>query len=219
MHPKQRFPILAMSTMLFAAGVLHAAEDSQATATVTKPYNCPHAELPIAAVREGMSGDVTLQYQANAQGRVADVRIVKSSGFRELDKAAIIALSRCKLPEIQAGAELPPPATAEYKFGQQTRVTSLSKPVLIAGSCAPSERFITYVASTYDRVEEPGVAIRFKVSADGVASTAASYEHDAALAAEAVRFIATCRFNPATQNGVAVAGSSDGFIRMKPVAQ
>jgi TonB family protein len=125
-----------------------------------------------------MSGVVKLEYQGNAQGRVADSRIVKSSGYRELDKAAIAALSRCTLPVPADGAGSPPAATIEYKFGAQTGVASASKPVLIAGSCAPSE-------------------------------------HDPALAAEAVRYIATCRFNPATQNGVAVAGSSAGFIRMK----
>jgi TonB family protein len=213
MHAKTVFLILNMSTMVLAASVLHAADESQTVAN--KPYDCPAPVLPIAAIRKAMSGVVKLEYQGNAQGRVADSRIVKSSGYRELDKAAIAALSRCKLPVPADGAGLPPPATIEVNFGAQTRVASASKPVLIAGSCAPSERFTSYVASTYDRVEEPGVAIRFGVSLEGVPSTPASYEHDPALAAEAIRFIATCRFNPATQNGVAVAGSSDGFIRMK----
>ena len=216
MHAKHRLLILATSTLVLAAGALHAAEESQAAA---RPYDCPAPVLPIAAIRQNMSGDVTLHYQGDAQGRFADIRIRKSSGFRELDKSAITALARCKLPVPLEGASLPRPGTIEFKFGAQTRVTSASKPLLIAGSCAPSERFTTYVASTYDRVEQPGVAIRFGVSADGVPSTPASYEHDKALAAEAIAFIATCRFNPAMQNGVAVAGSSDGFIRMKPAQE
>ena len=217
MHAKRLFFTLKLLMMALSAGALHAAEASQAAAA--KPYDCPPPVMPVAAIREDMFGDVTLEYQGNPEGRFADIRVLKSSGFKALDKAAVIALSRCKLPVPAAGAELPPPGTTEYKFARQTRVTSSSKPVLIADSCAPSGRFTTYVASTYDRVEAPGVAIRFGVSADGVPSSPASYEHDKGLAAEAIQFIATCRFKPATQNGVAVAGSSDGFIGMKAAGQ
>lgn len=217
MRAKSHILTLPLFAMALSAGALHATEANQAAAA--KPYDCPPPVLPIAATREDMFGDVTLEYQGNSQGRFADIRILKSSGFKTLDKAAVIALSRCKLPVRAAGADLPPPGTTEYKFARQTRVTSSSKPVLIADSCAPSERFTTFVASTYDRVEAPGVAIRFVVSADGVPSSPASYEHDKGLAAEAIQFIATCRFKPATQNGDAVTGSSDGFLRMKASAQ
>jgi TonB family protein len=212
MHAKRLFLTLNLLLMALSAGALHAAEASQAAAA--KPYDCPAPILPIAAVREDMSGDVTLQYQGNAQGRIADAKIIKSSGFKELDKAAIIALSRCKLP-VPASGEVPPPGTMEYKFGRQVRVDSASAPVLIPDSCAASERFTTYVASTYDRIEAPGVSIRFGVTEDGAVVTSASYEHDKALAAEAIKFIQTCRFKPATRNGAVVRGSSDGFIQMK----
>lgn len=218
MRAKRLFLTLNLLLMALSAGALHAAEANQATAA--KPYDCPAPVLPIAAIREDMFGDVTLQYQGNTDGRFTDIKIIKSSGFKALDKAAIIALSRCKLPVSATPGEAPPPGTTEYKFERQVRVTSSSKPVLIAGSCAPSDRFTTYVASTYDRVEAPGVSIRFGVTADGVPKVAASYEHDKALAAEAIQFIATCRFKPATQNGAAVAGNSDGFVHMKaPAAQ
>jgi len=90
--------------------------------------------------------------------------------------------------------------------------------VLIAGSCAPSERFATYVASTYDRIEAPGASIRFGVTEAGVPVAAASYEHDKVLAADAIKFIESCRFTPAMVNGAAARGSSDGFIRLKAAA-
>ena len=208
MHAKRLFLTLNLLTTALSAGALHAAE----------LYGCPAPVLPIAASRGDMFGDVTLEYKGNAQGAIADIRIVTSSGFKPLDKAAVVALSRCKLPAPADGAEMPP-ATTVYKFERQKRVAAASKPMLIADSCAPSERFATYVAATYDRVEAPGVAIRFGVSADGVPSTPASYEHDKVLAAEAIAFIATCRFKPAMQDGAAVAGSSDGFIRVKATAQ
>lgn len=133
MHAKRLFLTLNLLLMALSAGALHAAEVSQAAA---KPYDCPAPILPVAAVREDMSGDVTLQYQASAQGKFADIKIVKSSGFRELDKAALIALSRCKLP-VSAAGELPPPGTMEFKFGRQVRVDSApAAPVLAPESKA-----------------------------------------------------------------------------------
>ena len=209
MYAKRLLLTIKLLLMALSAGALHAAE----------LYSCPAPLLPPAAVRADMFGEVTLEYQGNAQGAIAEIRIVTSSGFRPLDKAAIVALSRCRLRVPADGAAPAPPATTTYKFERKKHLAASSKPMLIEGSCAQSGRFSTYVASTYDRVEAPGVAIRFGVSADGVPSSPASYEHDQALATEAIGFIATCRFKPALQDGVAVAGSSDGFLHVKSTAQ
>lgn len=115
MDNKKLFLTMNLLMMLLSAGALHAAESDG------KPYDCPMPILPIEAVRNNLFGDVTLQYQANAQGRFTDIKILKSSGHRALDKAAIISLSKCKLPMPQAGAT-PPPGTMDFKFGQQVRV-------------------------------------------------------------------------------------------------
>ncbi|MDB5907139.1 MAG: uncharacterized protein JWP34_1253 [Massilia sp.] len=109
--------------MALSAGMLHAAESTPAGAS--KLTECPMPVLPISAVKQEMFGDVTLWYQGNAQGRVADTRIVKTSGFRELDKAAIISLSRCRLP-IPSEGEALPSGTTEYKFGRPTRIDNAS---------------------------------------------------------------------------------------------
>jgi TonB family protein len=212
MQAKTLFLTMNLLMTMLSAGALHAADEK------TKPYDCPAPVLPIAAVRENLSGDVTLQYQGNAEGRFADIRILKSSGAKALDKAAVMALARCKLP-VPAAGETPPPGTIDYKFGPQVRVVSASAPALVSGSCAASERFTTYVASTYNRVEAPGVAIRFGVDPAGDPTWAASYERDRMLADEAVKFIKSCRFTPGMLNGAAVTSSSDGFIRMKAAAQ
>jgi TonB family protein len=115
MNNKKLFVTMNLLMMLLSAGALHAAESDG------KPYDCPVPVLPIEAVRDNLSGDVTLQYQANAQGRFADIKIVKSSGHKALDRAAVISLSKCKLPMSAAGAT-PAPGTMDYKFGQQVRV-------------------------------------------------------------------------------------------------
>lgn len=119
MHAKSVFLTMNLLLMTLSAGALHAADATQAA--LAKPYDCPAPVLPIAAVKENLSGDVTLQYQSNAEGRFTDIRIIKSSGARALDKAALMALARCKLPVPSAG-EMPPPGTMEFKFGPQVRV-------------------------------------------------------------------------------------------------
>lgn len=118
MSAKRMVSMLNGVLMALSAGMLHAAETTPAGSNLTE---CPMPALPIKAVKEEMFGDVTLWYQGNAKGRVADVKIIKSSGFKELDKAAVISLSRCKLP-IPAEGEALPSGTTEVKFGRPTRI-------------------------------------------------------------------------------------------------
>jgi protein TonB len=125
MHTKSLFVTMNLLMMVSSAGALHAADVSQAEAA--KPYACPAPILPFAVVRENQSGEVTLQYQSTADGRFASIRIVKSSGFKELDKTAIKTLSRCKLP-IAADGETPPPGTMDFKFGPSVRVEATLQP-------------------------------------------------------------------------------------------
>ena len=57
---------------------------------------CAKPEWPKASLRNEEAGTVTLQFLISADGRVGGSKIVKSSGFRELDKAAVTGISKCK---------------------------------------------------------------------------------------------------------------------------
>jgi protein TonB len=57
--------------------------------------NCARPDYPARAAREGVSGTVSLALLIGADGRVADSKIEHSSGSRDLDKAAVAALSMC----------------------------------------------------------------------------------------------------------------------------
>jgi protein TonB len=57
--------------------------------------NCARPDYPARAAREGASGTVNLALLIGADGRVADTKIERSSGSRDLDKAAVAALSMC----------------------------------------------------------------------------------------------------------------------------
>jgi len=56
---------------------------------------CAKPEWPKSSLRNEETGTVTLSFLIGVDGRVADSKIVKSSGFRELDKAAVAGISKC----------------------------------------------------------------------------------------------------------------------------
>jgi protein TonB len=57
---------------------------------------CAKPDWPKASLRNEETGTVTLSFLIGTDGRVADSKIVKSSGFRDLDKAAIVGISKCR---------------------------------------------------------------------------------------------------------------------------
>jgi protein TonB len=66
------------------------------TAAVVDAQACSKPDYPKNALRNGDTGTVMLAFLIGTDGKVADARIEKSSGFRELDRAAQAGLSLCK---------------------------------------------------------------------------------------------------------------------------
>lgn len=58
--------------------------------------DCVRPDYPPRAAREGLTGTVTLALLVGVDGRVTDSKIENTSGSKELDKAAVSALSMCK---------------------------------------------------------------------------------------------------------------------------
>jgi len=86
--------LLSASTAAFA-GEVPASLDSK---------NCK-AEYPKASLINEEQGDVSMSFLVGADGKVVDSKIDKSSGFKNLDKAAVKALSACKFkPGTKDGA-------------------------------------------------------------------------------------------------------------------
>jgi protein TonB len=63
---------------------------------VASAGNCPVPNYPANSARNGDTGTVGLALLIAPDGHVADSRVTTSSGFRELDRAAVAALSSCK---------------------------------------------------------------------------------------------------------------------------
>jgi protein TonB len=91
------------------------AADTGAMRTAVLAEGCAKPDYPARAARNGETGTVSLALLVGSDGRVADTRLQKSSGSRELDRAAIAALSMCKFkPATQGGVSEPGWAQIAY---------------------------------------------------------------------------------------------------------
>ena len=66
------------------------------SAAVADFNTCAKPEFPKASLRNEETGTVTMSFLISIDGRVTDSKITKSSGFRDLDKAAQAAIGKCR---------------------------------------------------------------------------------------------------------------------------
>ena len=64
------------------------------SASSTVPIESPSPRYPTRALRRGESGEVLLRIQVDTRGMPVQVDVASSSGFRELDRAAVSAAQR-----------------------------------------------------------------------------------------------------------------------------
>lgn len=92
---------------IVAALFLSGAASSVLAAEVPASFdakNC-RAEYPKASLMNEEEGAVTLSFLVSADGHVVESKIDKTSGFKNLDKAAVKSLSACKFkPGTKDGA-------------------------------------------------------------------------------------------------------------------
>ena len=89
---KLTLKLFAAAMMLTAAGGAAVAAETPA---VFDAKNCK-AEYPKAALMNEEQGVVSMMFLVSAEGRVLESKLDKTSGFKNLDKAAIAAISACK---------------------------------------------------------------------------------------------------------------------------
>jgi len=66
------------------------------TAVLADPNACALPDYPARAARDGTTGTTLLALLVGVDGRVSSSRIERSSGSRDLDRAAVNALSLCR---------------------------------------------------------------------------------------------------------------------------
>jgi periplasmic protein TonB len=78
------------------------------SAALADANGCAKPDYPAKAARNGETGTVSLALLIGVDGRVSDSKIQRSSGSKELDRAAQAALSMCKFkPAVNNGAAEP----------------------------------------------------------------------------------------------------------------
>ncbi|NHZ62503.1 energy transducer TonB [Massilia genomosp. 1] len=85
------------------------------TAVLADASACVKPDYPARAARDGATGTVNLALLVGVDGKVTDSRVDKSSGSRELDKAAVAALSLCKFKPATVGG-VAEPAWAQIAY-------------------------------------------------------------------------------------------------------
>jgi protein TonB len=73
------------------------------SAVLMDAAGCATPAYPPNAARNGETGTVTLALMVGADGRVQGSRVQKSSGSRDLDRAAVAALSMCQFKPAMNG--------------------------------------------------------------------------------------------------------------------
>ncbi|WP_038495728.1 energy transducer TonB [Janthinobacterium agaricidamnosum] len=91
MSKNKRFASVAAALLVSVSSAAFAAE----VPASFDSKNCK-ADYPKASLMNEEQGTVSMSFLVNADGSVAESKVEKSSGFKNLDKAAIKALSACK---------------------------------------------------------------------------------------------------------------------------
>ncbi|OBV39967.1 energy transducer TonB [Janthinobacterium psychrotolerans] len=100
---------------LLLSGVSAAVLASEVPATFDAK-NCK-ADYPKASLVNEEQGDVAMSFLVSADGKVVDSKIDKSSGFKNLDKAAIKAITACKFkPGTKDGSAAQTWAKVDYSW-------------------------------------------------------------------------------------------------------
>jgi protein TonB len=90
-RPADASPVVAMERELPPAR-----HEPVRVAPVADVHACAKPAYPQSSLRNGDSGTVTLAFLIGADGKVADSRVERSSGFRDLDRAAMTGLAQCR---------------------------------------------------------------------------------------------------------------------------
>ena len=68
-------------------------------------FENPKPFYPAAARRRGMQGQVLLQVEVNVRGKVSNIKLKHSSGYRVLDESAISTVSHWRFVPAKSGGE------------------------------------------------------------------------------------------------------------------
>jgi periplasmic protein TonB len=77
-------------------------------------------DYPVGSVQRREAGTVVLVFSVDSTGKLMSSRVKQSSGYKELDNAALVALSKCPfLPAVRDGQAVAGEVEASYVWRLQ----------------------------------------------------------------------------------------------------
>jgi TonB family protein len=201
--------LAAFSLAVVQAGALaQAPEAPVGAAVVATPGGC-EAAWPASSVRNQETGTVDMVVLVQPDGRASDVRIVRSSGYRDLDRAAVAAVAKCQYePAQRDGAAVPAWFELSRKWlPPQNKML----PVANFASCAKP----VWPKESLRKEEQGTVQLGFLIGVDGAVRESRVEKSSGypLLDLAALDAIGRCRFSPGTENGKPV----ENWTRMRYV--
>ena len=107
--------LLISFTALLTGLISTMAMAAEATPATIDAKTCEKPEYPRASLVNEETGAVTLAFLIGADGKVNDSKVEKSSGHKNLDKAALAGMGKCKFkPGMKDGKPEQAWAKVEY---------------------------------------------------------------------------------------------------------
>ncbi len=182
-------------TALAALAAPPAASAAQAAALPTlSPASCVRPAYPREAIRYELEGITTLRFRLAPDGRVAEVRVAKSSGWAMLDDAVVRSLQACRFTPAQAAKAGAAALPVQYVWSLDGE--HALRPHLVPGSCPAGGRFAGFQAYDSRPSGPDGIKVRLLVDPSGqprgVKPEGASLPPP--LTAALLNYVESCRF-------------------------
>lgn len=170
-------------------------------AAIVAPEAC-QPTWPTSSIDKHESGTVKMQVLVGADGRASDVKIAQSSGYRELDRASVTAMAKCRFTP----ASTDTPTVANWFSVEHEWVPG-------RGKTLPAPRFDTCAKPAWPkealRYEYQGkVTLAFLIGEDGAVRTSRVEQSSGypILDLAAQEGLEHCVFKPGTEDGKPYAG-------------
>ncbi|HWW07531.1 energy transducer TonB [Collimonas sp.] len=182
-------------------------------------FNYPQAGLDYQ-----LEGEVGAQLEVGADGKLVSASIIKSSGWRDLDRASLNQLWRCKFrPPVQDGKQVYSGIIAKWIWALDP-TTPRVPPALIPDSCPQSTEFAFYsMKASAEKVPaqpsvDPNAAriirLLFQVDPNGTPFhiVVDRWIKNKKINAPAIDFLGHCRFPPTIIEGKPVQSAGNLWL-------
>lgn len=179
---------------------------------------------PQVALEYQLEGEVGAKLQVDADGKLVSASIIKSSGWRDLDRASLNQLWHCKFrPSVQDGQQVYSRIIAKWIWTLDA-TTPHVPPALIPDSCPKSTEFAFYsMKASADKVPTPSsvdpnaeriIRLLFQVDPNGTPFhiVVDRWIKNKEVNAPAINFLGNCRFQPTIIDGKPVQSAGNLWL-------